>query len=101
MEEYNVRISPAAQNDLLDIAEHLGNLPPEEATQYYESFMEKIGKLASTPESCHLARDAQLRLRGYRMLPIENYIVFYVINNRIVELRRILYARRQYDRLVW
>jgi len=101
MEEYNVRISPAAQNDFLDIADHLSTMAPEDATQYYELFMEKMGMLMTTPESCPLARDAQLRLRGYRMLPIENYIVFYVINGKTVELRRILYARRQYERLVW
>jgi len=100
MEEYNVKISPAAQNDFLDITEHLGTLSPEESTHYYELFMEKMGMLRVTPESCPLARDAQLRLRGYRMLPTENYIVFYVISGKTVELRRILYARRQYERLV-
>jgi len=99
MEEFNIRISPAAQNDFLDLAEHLESLSPTAAEQYYELFMEKVGILAKAPESCPLARDTQLRLRGYRMLPIENYIVFYVISGRIVELRRILYARRQYERL--
>jgi len=101
MEEYNVRISPAAQNDFLDIADHLSALAPEEAARYYESFMENMSMLSTAPESCPLARDAQLRLRGYRMLPIENHIVFYVINGKTVELRRILYARRQYERIVW
>jgi len=101
MEEYNVKISPAAQNDLIDISEHLSTLVPEEAAEYNKLFMEKMGMLQKTPECCPLARDAQLRLRGYRMLPIEKYIVFYVINGRIVEIRRILYARRQYERLVW
>jgi len=101
MEEYNVRISPAAQNDFLGIADHLNTLAPEEAASYYESYTEKIGMLAKAPDSCPLARDAQLRLRGYRMLPVENHIVFYVINGKTVELRRMLYARRQYERLVW
>jgi len=101
MEEYNVRVSPAAQNDFLDIANHLGTLVPEEAAQRYDSFMEKIRMLAATPESCPFARDAQLRLRGYRMLPIDSHIVFYVINGKTIELRRILYSRRQYERLVW
>ena len=101
MEEYSVRISPAAQNDFLDIAERLSSMSPEESSQYYELFMEKMSMLTTTPESCPLARDAQLRLRGYRMLSIENHIVFYVINGKVVELRRILYARRQYERLVW
>jgi len=99
MEEYSVKVSPAAQNDFLDIVEHLDTLTPEAAAQYFELFMEKTGMLTKTPESCPLARDTQLRLRGYRMLSIENYIVFYVINGKTVELRRILYARRQYERL--
>jgi len=99
MEDYNVRISPAAQNDFHDLVEHLESLSPSTAVEYYELFMEKVGLLVKTPESCPLARDTQLRLRGYRMLSIDNYIVFYVINGRIVELRRILYARRQYERL--
>ena len=99
MAEYNVKVSPAAQNDFFDIVEHLETLSPEAAEQYFELFMEKTSMLAKTPESCPLARDTQLRLRGYRMLPIENYIVFYVISGRNVELRRILYSRRQYERL--
>ena len=99
MEEYSVIISPAAQNDFHDVMEHLDTLSAETATQYFDLFMEKTAMLATTPESCPLARDTQLRLRGYRLLPIENYIVFYVINGTCVELRRILYARRQYERL--
>jgi len=101
MEGYNVRISPAAQNDLTDITCHLGAVTPEDILKAFDQFMEKIGVLATTPEFCPLARDAQLRLRGYRLLPIEDYIAFYVINGKNVEIRRILYARRQYDRLVW
>ena len=99
MEEYKVRISPAAQNDFLDIAEHLNTLTPEEAEQYFDNFMEKMRTLAMSPENCPLARDTQLRLRGYRMLPIENYIVFYAISGRTVDIRRLLHARRQYERL--
>jgi len=99
MDEYNVIISPAAQNDFFDIMEHLDSLSHDTAMQYFELFLEKTSMLSTSPESCPLARDTQLRLRGYRMLPIENYIVFYVVNGASVEIRRILYARRQYERL--
>jgi len=100
VEENRVIISPAAQNDFLDIEDYLNTLSPEAAAQYYMLFMEKVRALKTMPESRPLARDTQLRLRGYRMLPVENYIVFYVINGKTVELRRILYARRQYERLL-
>jgi len=100
MEEFKVIISPAAQNDFLDIEDYLDTLSAEAAAQYYQLFMDKVGSLANTPDNRPLARDTQLRLRGYRMLPVDNYIVFYVINAKTVELRRILYARRQYERLL-
>jgi hypothetical protein len=52
------------------------------------------------PERCPLAKDTQLRMRGYRTLLVKNYIVFYVINGKTVEVRRILFARRQYEELL-
>ena len=100
MEQYKVAISPTAQNDFLDITEHMSNSDPEEAARYYELFMEKVELLKTMPEVCPLAKDAQLRLRAYRMLSVENYIIFFVVNVNTVEIRRILYAKRQYERLV-
>lgn len=99
MGEYNVILSNCAQSDFLDLAEHMDTLPSAVATQSFESFVGRIALLEAAPTSCPLAKDAQLRLRGYRILPIDNYIVFYVINRNIVEIRRILYARRQYEGL--
>ena len=100
MEEYNVKISSTAQNDFLEISERLDMLPPEEAIQHYDSIINSTGVLSTAPESCPYARDSQLRMRGYRMLTVDDYIYFFVINGKAVEIRRILYARRQYDRLV-
>jgi len=100
MEEFRILISPAAQSDLLDIAIHLSNQDPEEEDRYYELITEKVRSLARSPDSFPPARDMQLRLRGYRMLSVEKYIIFFVVKDRTVELRRILYARRQYERLI-
>ena len=100
MEEYKVIIFPTAQNDLWDIENHLSNHDPEEAMRYFELFMEKTQTILKTPEIYSPAKDTQLRLRGYRMLFIENHIVFYVIRGNNVEFRRVLYARRQYEWLV-
>ena len=100
MKEFNVRILPAAQNDFLDIEDYLNTLSVEAAAQYYGLIMEKMGALATTPDCYPLVRDAQLRLRGYRTLQIEDYIVFYIIHGSNVEIRRILYARRQFERLI-
>jgi plasmid stabilization system protein ParE len=100
MVEYNVKMFKSAQNDFLDIAEHLNTLSPEEATQHFDLIVDKTEFLTAMPESCPIARDAQLRLRGYRVLFIGNHVVFYVINDKTVEFRRILCAKRQYERLI-
>ena len=96
MEKYKIKIFPSAQNDLRDIVDHLNTLSPDAAVRYYDLFIEKINTLSTMPERCPLAKDLQLRLRGYRTLLVKNYIVFYVINGKTVEIRRILYERRQY-----
>jgi len=79
--------------------ELLHTLAPEEAQQGYNQFMEEIESLRTKPRSYPLTRDSQLRLRGYRMLPINDYLLFFVINGSNIEIRRILYSKRQYDRL--
>ena len=100
MSDYNVRISPTAQNDFLEIAEYIKTLPPEEAAMQFDNIVNKAELLVKSPDSCPYARDSQLRLRGYRMLTIDDYIYFFVICERTVIVRRILYAKRQYDRLM-
>ena len=100
MEQYNVEIFPAAQNDLTHIVDYLNTLSATAAARQYDFIVEKIGSLQTMPERCAPAKGTQLRLRGYRLLMIENYIVFFVIKERTVEIRRILYAKRQYKDLL-
>lgn len=100
MEKYKVKIYPAAQNDMLEVVEYLNTLAPASAVKYYELLVEQISGLEELPERCPLVRDAQLRLRGYRALIVKNYIVFYVVSGGTVEIRRILYNRRQYEALL-
>jgi plasmid stabilization system protein ParE len=100
MKEYNIKIFAEAENDLDDIVDYLSTFAEQTALKYYDLIIEAIGTLSTMPERNPLARDTQLRLRGYRMLLVKNYIVFYIVKGDTVEIRRILYARRQYERLL-
>ena len=100
MEQYKIKIFPTAQRDLKNIVDYLNTLSSEAAVQCYDFIVEKISTLRALPERCALARDTQLRLRGYRLLHVKNYIVFFVVNGNTVEIRRILYAKRQYEELL-
>ncbi len=100
MEKYNVTILSTAQEDLLSIVDYLNTLEPATAIKYYDLIVSEILKLEEMPERCPLCRDVGLKAKGYRFLLIKNYIAFYVIKGKTVEIRRILYAKRQYETLL-
>jgi toxin ParE1/3/4 len=100
MDRYKVKIYPAAQMDLTDIVSYLNTLSPQAAIRYYDLLVEKIGSLAEMPERCPFVRNIALKAKGYRYLIVENYLVFFVVKSDTVQIRRILYNKRQYKGLL-
>ncbi|WP_407458073.1 type II toxin-antitoxin system RelE/ParE family toxin [Fibrobacter sp.] len=45
-------------------------------------------------------QDPLLKLIGYRVIPIDNYLMFYVVKDKVVQIHRILYAKRNYLQLL-
>lgn len=100
MEQYEVRIFPSAQQDLLDVIDYLNTLSKEAALNDYDRLTSEISSLHIMPERCPRPRDLALAAKGYRYLAVGNYLVFYVVVGNIVQIRRILYARRDYKHLL-
>lgn len=100
MEHYNIEIFPTAKQDLLDIISYLNTLSPDTALKYYDLLIEGIGGLSDLPERYPHPKDLALKAKGYRYLLVKNYLVFYVVSGKTVQIRRILYARRDYSSLL-
>lgn len=100
MESYNVKIYPAAKRDLMDIVEYLNTLSQDAALRYYDLLTEQIASLSHMPERCPKPKDLALAAKGYRYLIVENYLVFYMVVDDTVQIRRILYGRRDYRDLL-
>ena len=100
MEHSNVRIFPTAKQDLLDLIEYLNTLSSETAQKYYDLLIAEIASLSELPERCPHPKDLALKAKGYRYLLVKNYLVFYVVSGKTVQIRRILYARRDYRPLL-
>jgi addiction module RelE/StbE family toxin len=100
MGKYKIKIYSHAKSDLKDIISYLNTLSPETAANYYDLIVEKISSLSEMPERCPHIRDITLRVKGYRYLIIESYIVFFVIKSDIVQIRRIIYGKRNYEWLL-
>lgn len=100
MDKYRIKIYPRAKTDLKDIIGYLNTLSPQAALKYYDMIVEKIGNLAEMPERCPFVRDVALKAKGYRYLVIENYLVFFVVKAETVQIRRIIYGKRNYEWLL-
>lgn len=100
METYKVKIFPTAKRDMEDVISYLNTLSPDAALRYYDLLVEEIASLAKMPERCPRPKDLALAAKGYRYLLIKNYLVFYVVAGDTVQIRRILYARRNYQALL-
>lgn len=100
MENYKIRIYPTAKKDMQEVVSYLNTLSPDAALRYYDLLVERILGLSQMPERCPHPRDLALAAKGYRYLLVENYLVFFVVVDDTVQIRRILYARRDYRALL-
>lgn len=94
--EYSVRLLRAAEDDLREIVTYIAADRPAAA----EALASKIEKnLTLLSKHAHLGRipkEEELAGLGYRYLVIENYLIFYIIQERTIYVHRILHGARDY-----
>lgn len=100
MDSYKVKIYPAAKRDFKELISYLNTFSADAALRYYDLIVEKIGSLSQMPERCPYVRNNPLKANGYRCLVVESYLVFYVVKGDTVQIRRILYGKRNYEWLL-
>jgi len=76
---YEILYLSIAERDLTDIFDYLYKDNPSAAASFLNTIDDTITKLADFPEMGKFPNDSSLKNLGYRMLIIEEYIVFYVI----------------------
>ena len=100
MGNYELLIFPSAKQDLQNIIDYVNELSPDAAINLYDEIVKKIGTLSQMPLRCPLIKNPLLRAKGYRVLVVNNYLVFFIARKESVEIRRILYGRRKYEFLL-
>lgn len=104
MDKYKIEITEPAENDLRSIGLYISKelLEPDTAKRVVAKIGEAIMKLEELPLRNGLVSDERLSIKGIRRIIIDNYIVFYIVNeqNRLVTILRILYNRRDWINLL-
>lgn len=98
---YEVRLTPEAKADLRGIFEYIAyNLQSvQNAVGQLDRLEQGIKSLDQMPERFRIYEKEPWRSRNLRIMPIDNYIVFYIPNHEknIVTVIRVIYGGRDID----
>ena len=98
--KYMLEYLPIAEKDLTEIIEYVQLDSPQSALNLLDEIDSTISKLEDFPYIGKIPKDARLQYLNYRILIVSSYLVFYVVKDNIVEIRRILHGKRKYDFLL-
>ena len=99
-QSFEIRYLATAVRDLEDIFDYIAKDRPAAAVSLLDKLDHTISQLADHPDLGVVPKDDRLKRLGYRMLIIENYLVFYVTKVETVQVRRIIHGARKYGFLV-
>ena len=94
MKEYNVRITESALEDMEQIYIYIENvlLSPENAKGQYDRIADKILRLGIFPKKYQVVEIEPFHSKGLRRMPVDNYSVFYIIDNKEVIVTNVIYS---------
>ncbi|MGQ9558705.1 MAG: type II toxin-antitoxin system RelE/ParE family toxin [Desulfurispora sp.] len=102
--EYSLKFTPRAVEDLDDIFGYIASnlFAPAAAESLMDKIETSIRRLKDFPLSGSRVLDEPLKKRGYRKLIVDNYLVFYLVDEkeRQVVIMRILYGASNYQKLL-
>ena len=98
---FDVSYSAEARQDLRDIYEYIAYelLVPETAARQAERIMKAARSLEQIPMRYRLYEGEPWHSQGLRVLPVDNYLVFYLPdeNSATVNIIRIMYGGRDIE----
>ena len=97
---YQIHITGKAERDLAEAADYIEFtlLNPQAADDLLDKAEEEINKLTFMPEKFKTVDDPVLAAWGIRLIVINNYLAFYLIDEktRTVHIVRFLYGKRNW-----
>lgn len=100
MKQYTVQITDKALADMEEIYTYIAEqlLAPENAIGQYNRIAEAIQNLNVFPERVRIMESEPEHAMGLRQFPIDNFSVFYVIEDNRVVVTRVLYSASDISR---
>ena len=99
---YEIRYLSLARKDLTVIASYIAYhlKAPKASMDLLDALDESISRLEQFPYSCRVYQPIKALEAEYRLLPVKNYAVFYVVKEKTVEIHRIVSAKMDLTKLI-
>jgi len=99
---YKYVFSPLAEDDLDEIFDYITYdlLAPQAAERLIDNMQNAVEALCDFPFSRPLLKDSTLRKKGYRILVVQNFNLFYVVEDQTIIIRRVLHSKRNFASLL-
>ncbi len=100
--KYKIKYLPLFYNDLDKIIDYIMyKLNNAIASNNFVNELEnEINKRAYNPEAYEEYISTRKRQNTYYTIYVKNYTIFYTVKDNTMEVRRILYSRRNFDKLI-
>ena len=102
MKKYKLSFLPLFEQDLNEIVDYItANLQnPSAAERLVDDIEATVYKRLETPLSFAPFRSSKKRPHPYYRINVRNFSVFYVVIDDTMEVRRVLYTKRNLDKLL-
>ena len=98
--KYQVRLLNIAGEDFTEIISFIAADNPTAADAMANNIEKNLELLSANPNLGRIPREEELRNLGYRYLIVQNYLIFYTIEEKIIFIHRILHGARNYKTLL-
>lgn len=100
--EYTITYLPLFYKDMDKITKYIAKKLKNRisADNLISEVKQKIEKRAYNPNSYEKYSSSSKRKNTYYRLYVKNYIVFYIVKDNVMEVRRILYNKRNFNNLI-
>lgn len=101
---YEIVYLPIAKQDIIDIVLYISDQlnAPKAALDLLDAFDHSISLLSEFPYLHKIYRTLRALEEEYRMLPVKNYAVFYIVreSEEVVEIHRVINARMDLTKVI-
>jgi toxin ParE1/3/4 len=99
-DKYQIRLLRIAEEDFTEIISFIADDNPTAAEAMAVKIEKNIELLVENPMLGRIPKDEDIKNLGYRYIIVQNYIIFYTIEEKTILIHRILHGARNYKSLL-